>query len=84
MAIELDRQHIQKAEIQLTPSASYSFCGSDSEMKMCLDLRAAGKLNAKRHITHRFASTDINNGFETASDKERNKSIFVPISSLEA
>jgi L-iditol 2-dehydrogenase len=81
MAIELDWQHIQKAEIQIIPSASYSFWGIYPEMKMCLDLLAAGKLNAKRLITHQFPLTEINKAFETAADKERNKSIFVAISS---
>jgi L-iditol 2-dehydrogenase len=81
IAIELDWQHIQKAEIQLIPSASYSFWGIYPEMKMCLDLLAAGKLNAKRLITHRFPLSEINKAFETAADKEKNKSIFVAIES---
>jgi L-iditol 2-dehydrogenase len=80
MAIELDWQHIQKAEIQLLPSASYSYWGIYPEMKMCLDLLAAGKLDAKSLITHRFSLDDINEAFETANDKPKNHTTFVALS----
>lgn len=81
MKIELDWQHIQKAEIQILPSASYSFWGLESEMKMCLDLMAAGKLKAKPLITHRFPLAEINKAFETAADKEKTGAIFVALES---
>lgn len=78
-SIELDWQRIQKSEIQLIPSASYSYWGINSEMLMCLDLLAAGKLDAKSLITHRFKLDDINEGFATADDKENNAPIFVAL-----
>ena len=79
-AIPLDWQHIQMAEIQLIPSASYSFWGIRPEMKMCLDLLAEGKLNAKKLITQRFTLDQINEAFEIDADKEKNHSVFVAIS----
>jgi len=75
--IELDWQRIQKGEIRLIPSASYSYWGIYPEMQMCLDLLAKGKLKAKPLITHRFHLDDINRAFETANDKEKNDPIFV-------
>lgn len=77
--IELDWQHIQKAQINIIPSASYAFWGIDPEMKICLDLLAKGKLNAKKLITQCFPLQEINKAFETANDKVKNKSIFVGI-----
>jgi len=77
--IELDWATIQLGEIQLIPSASYSFWGIDSEMQMCLDLLAKGKLNAQKLITHRFPLDDINKAFETAQDKEKTQAVFVAL-----
>ncbi|UHG94254.1 zinc-binding dehydrogenase (plasmid) [Spirosoma oryzicola] len=77
--IELDWAKIQLGEIQLIPSASYSFWGIDSEMQMCLDLLAKGKLNAKKMITHRFPLDEINKAFETAEDKENTHAVFVAL-----
>ena len=77
--LTLDWQHIQKAEILLVPSASYSFCGIYNEMVICMDMFAAGKLDAKSLITHRFPLDDINQAFETADDKAKTHSIFVAI-----
>jgi L-iditol 2-dehydrogenase len=79
MPITLDWQHLQKSEIQLIPSASYSFWGIDPEMKICLDMVARGVLNAKKLITHRFPLDKINEAFEVAEHKEKNKSIFVAV-----
>lgn len=79
-AIPLDWQHIQKAEIQLIPSASYAFKGIYPEMKMCLDLLAKGKLNASKLITHRFKIDDINQAFETAQNKQQTHAVFVALS----
>ena len=78
-AIPLPWQHIQMAEIQLIPSASYSFWGIDSEMKMCLDMLAKGKINAKKMITHTFPMTEINKAFETAMNKEETGAVFVAL-----
>ncbi|CAN5366593.1 sorbitol dehydrogenase [soil metagenome] len=77
--IELDWAKIQLGEIQLIPSASYSFWGINSEMQMCLDLLANGKLNAQKMITHRFPLDEINKAFETAEDKEKTHAVFVAL-----
>jgi len=77
--VELDWGHIQKAEIQLVPSASYSFWGTEPEMKMCLDLLAAGKLNAQKLISKRFSLDQINEAFEYDADDEKTHSVFVAL-----
>ena len=77
--IKLDWERIQKAEIQLIPSASYAFWGVYSEMAMCIDLMAAKKLDVKRMITHRFPLEKINEAFEVTSDKENNNTVFTVI-----
>jgi L-iditol 2-dehydrogenase len=79
-SIALEWQRIQKSEIRLIPSASFSFWEIYPEQQMCLDLLAAGKLNARKLITHRFALDEINEAFETAQDKERTGAVFVAIS----
>jgi L-iditol 2-dehydrogenase len=77
IAIPLDWQHMQKAEIQLVLSASYSYWNTMPEMQMSLDLLAQGKMNAKKLITQCFPLEKINEAFETAQAKDKNKSIFV-------
>ena len=77
--ITLEWQRLQKAEIQIIPSASYAYWGIYPEMQMCLDLLANGKLNAKKLITHSFSLDDINKAFETAMDKENTNAIFVAL-----
>jgi L-iditol 2-dehydrogenase len=79
-SIPLEWQRIQMSEIQLIPSASFAFWHIYPEQKMCLDLLAAGKLNASKLITHRFSLDEINQAFETAQDKERTGAVFVAIS----
>ncbi len=78
-AIELDWQHIQKAEIQLIPSASYALWDIYPEMVVCMDLLAAGRITVKQMITHRFPLEDINEAFETADDKENTGAVFVAL-----
>jgi L-iditol 2-dehydrogenase len=77
--VKLDWQHIQKGEIQIIPSASYSYWGIYPEMQICLDLLAVGKLDAKSLITHSFPLDDINKAFETAEAKEETNAIFVAL-----
>ena len=78
-AIELEWQKLQMKEIQLIPSASYSYWGIYSEMQMSLDLLAKSRLNAKKLITHSFSLDDINKAFETADDKENTNAVFVAL-----
>jgi L-iditol 2-dehydrogenase len=78
-AYTLDWMHIQKAEIKLIPSASYSYWGIYSEMQTCLDLLAAGKLDAKSLITHRYPLEQINEAFAVDADKAQQHSIFVAL-----
>jgi len=78
-ALELDWAQLQKSEIKLIPSASYSYWDIYPEMKMCLDLLAKGKLNAKKLITHSFSLDDINQAFDTARNKEATGAIFVAL-----
>lgn len=79
IAIPLPWQHIQMAEIKIIPSASYAFWDIHSEMKLCLDLLAKGKINVKKMITHTFKLDDINQAFETAQDKENSGAVFVAL-----
>jgi len=78
-AIELDWAQMQKSEIKLILSASYSYWDIYPEMQMCLDLLAKGKLNAQKLITHSFPLDDINEAFATARKKEETGAIFVAI-----
>lgn len=78
-SIALDWERIQKREIKLIPSASYSFWDIYPEMQICIDLLAKGKLNAQKLITHRFPLTEINRAFETALDKEHTNAVFVAL-----
>jgi len=78
-SIPLEWQKIQMKEIKLIPSASYSYWGIYSEMQICLDLLAKGKLNAKKLITHSFALDEINKAFETAENKQKTGAVFVAL-----
>ncbi|HEX8563321.1 MAG TPA: alcohol dehydrogenase catalytic domain-containing protein [Flavobacterium sp.] len=77
--IGLEWQRIQMSEIQIIPSASFSYWGIYPEMQMCLELLAKGKLNAKKLITHRFPLDQINKAFEVAHDKKNTNAVFVAL-----
>jgi L-iditol 2-dehydrogenase len=77
--IELNWQQLQMSQIQLVFSASYAFWDIYPEMKMCLDLLAKGKLNAKKMITHSFPLQEINQAFDTAQHKEKTGALFVAL-----
>lgn len=77
--IEMDWQQLQKAEITLIPSASYSFWDIDPEIKICLDLLTKGKINAKKMITHSYPLDEINKAFETAQNKKDTGAVFVAL-----
>jgi L-iditol 2-dehydrogenase len=79
VAIPLEWERIQMGQIQLIPSASYSFWDIYPEMQICLDLLSKGKLNAKKMITHSFPLDQINKAFETAQDKENTHAVFVAL-----
>jgi len=76
---EMNWERIQMGEIKLIPSASYSYWDIYPEMKICLDLLAKGKLNAKKMITHSFPIDQINEAFTTARDKEHSNALFVAL-----
>lgn len=78
--IGLEWQRIQMSEIQLIPSASFSFHGLDAEQGMALELLSKGVLNASKLITHRYTLDQINEAFEAAAAKERTGTTFVAIS----
>lgn len=79
VSIPLEWQRIQMSEIQIVPSASFAFHDIYPEQGMVLDLLAAGKLNAKKLITHRFPLDQINEAFETAEAKQDTGAVFVAI-----
>ena len=78
-AIEMDWQRLQTAEIQLIPSASFSFRDIYPEMRLCLDMLAAGTIDAKGLISRSFPLDRINEAFEYADDKDNTGAIFVAI-----
>jgi L-iditol 2-dehydrogenase len=77
--IGLEWQRIQMSEIQLIPSASFSFWGLDAEQGMVLELLAKGKLDANKLITHKFELDRINEAFEVAQDKQNSGAVFVAL-----
>jgi L-iditol 2-dehydrogenase len=78
--IGLDWQRIQMSEIEIIPSASFSFRGLDSEQGMALELLSKGVLNARKLITHRFDLDQINEAFQTAAAKGESGATFIAIS----
>jgi L-iditol 2-dehydrogenase len=78
-SVPLEWQRIQMGEINLIPSASYSFWDIYPEMQICIELLSKGKINAKKMITHSFHLDEINKAFETADDKEHTKAVFVAL-----
>jgi len=79
VAIPLEWQRIQMSEIQIIPSASFAFHDIYPEQGMVLELLAAGKLDARTLITHRFSLDQINEAFETADAKEETGAVFVAL-----
>lgn len=78
--IGLEWQRIQMSEIELIPSASFSFHGLDAEQGMALELLAKGTLNASKLITHRFSLDQINDAFDACAAKDRTEVTFIAIS----
>ena len=78
-SIPLEWERIQMGQVQLIPSASYSFWDIYPEMQICLDLLSKGKINAKKMVTHSFPLDEINKAFDTAQDKENTHAVFVAL-----
>jgi hypothetical protein len=72
-SIALEWQRIQMSEIQLIPSASFPFREIYPEQEMCLDLLAAGKLNARRliHCDYPVAGIEAERGAEGGTARFR-------------
>ncbi len=79
ISIPLNWEKIQKGEIRIIPSASYAFWDIKSEMQLCIDLFASGKLHPKNLITHSFPLEKINEAFQVDKDKKAHNSIFVAL-----
>jgi len=77
--ISLNWQQLQMGQIHLIFSASYAFWDIYPEIKICLELLAKGKLDAKKMISHRFALQEINQAFETAENKAQSGALFVAL-----
>ncbi len=77
--IPLEWQRIQMSEIQLIPSASFSYRDIYAEQGEVVELIAKGKLPVKKLITHRFKLDEINEAFDVANEKERTGAVFVAI-----
>lgn len=74
VSIPLEWQRIQMSEIQLIPSASFSYRDIYTEQGEVVELIAKGKL-----ITHKFKLEEINEAFDVANEKERTGAVFVAI-----
>ena len=78
-SIPLEWQRIQMSEIQLIPSASFSYRDIYTEQGEVVELIAKGKLPVKKLITHRFTLDEINEAFDVAQDKQNTGAVFVAI-----
>jgi L-iditol 2-dehydrogenase len=78
-SIPLEWQRIQMSEINLIPSASFSYREIYSEQGEVVELIAKGKLPVKELITHRFKLNEINEAFDVANEKDRTGAVFVAI-----
>lgn len=79
VSIPLEWQRIQMSEIQLIPSASFSYRDIYAEQGEVVELIAKGKLPVGKLITHKFKLEEINEAFDVANEKERTGAIFVAI-----
>lgn len=79
VSIPLEWQRIQMSEIQLIPSASFSYRDIYTEQGEVVELIAKGKLPVGKLITHKFKLEEINEAFDVANEKERTGAVFVAI-----
>ena len=75
----LDTQDARAREVGIRISNSYSLWNGVPEVKIALDLLAAGKLRAKEYITHTFPLERIAEGFAAADRKAESGAIKVVI-----
>lgn len=78
-AIPLEWQRIQMSEIQIIPSASFSYREIYAEQGEVVELIAKGKLPVHKLITHRFSLDQINEAFDVAQKKDETGAVFVAI-----
>lgn len=78
-AIPLEWQRIQMSEIQIIPSASFSYRDIYAEQGEVVELIAKGKLPVHKLITHRFSLDQINEAFDVAQKKDETGAVFVAI-----
>ncbi len=75
----LDTQDARAREVASRLSNSYSMWDGVPEVKIALDLPAAGKLRAKEYIAHTFPLGRIGEGFVAADRKAESGAIKVVI-----
>jgi L-iditol 2-dehydrogenase len=78
-SIPLEWQRIQMSEIQIVPSASFSYRDIYAEQGEVVELIAKGKLPVSKLITHRFKLDEINDAFDVAQEKDKTGAVFVAI-----
>jgi L-iditol 2-dehydrogenase len=78
-SIPLEWQRIQMSEIQIIPSASFSYRDIYAEQGEVVELIAKGKLPVGKLITHRFKLEQINEAFDVAQEKQKTGAVFVAI-----
>jgi L-iditol 2-dehydrogenase len=78
-SIPLEWQRIQMSEIQIIPSASFSYRDIYAEQGEVVELIAKGKLPVHKLITHRFTLDQINEAFDVAQKKDETGAVFVAI-----
>ncbi|MFN8525284.1 MAG: alcohol dehydrogenase catalytic domain-containing protein [Chloroflexota bacterium] len=64
-------------EVDLRWCNSYASWEGERELQIALDMLAAGRLNARPLITHRFPLTEIAQAFEAADDKRASGALKV-------
>ncbi len=78
-SIPLEWQRIQMSEIQIIPSASFSYRDIYAEQGEVVELIGKGKLPVGKLITHRFGLDEINQAFDCAQNKHETAAVFVAI-----
>ncbi|MGV9103217.1 MAG: zinc-dependent alcohol dehydrogenase [Promethearchaeia archaeon] len=77
--IETDLFGLLTKELNVTTAWGYGYWSHRTEFEVGLDLLYSSRINAERLVTHTYALEEINDAYETALDKENEKSIKVQI-----